>query len=138
MGLFAKLFGLGKPALPEDLPSSPPESKERPAWVKELDEKAKQAFSDSMEFFLYQGRPIKTTRSFCRDRLNKYWHRKEIEEWGRNASCAPWKGMHKGTNDVNIFLLRGGYSCRHGFLPVPRISVPPEDLERMRSKGLIE
>jgi hypothetical protein len=111
---------------------------DRPDWLKELDEKASAAFPDWMEFFLYQGRPIGSTRSFCRERAGKYWHREEIKEWGRNAKFKPWKGMHKGTNEANIFLLKGGYACRHLLVPVSRQRVPAEDLERMRAKGLIQ
>jgi hypothetical protein len=33
------------------------------------------------EFFLYQGRPIKSTRPFCRERANKYYHKEEIASW---------------------------------------------------------
>jgi hypothetical protein len=111
---------------------------ERPDWVKELDEKASTSFPEWTEFFVYQGRPIATTRSFCRERAGRYWHREEIKEWGRNAGFMPWKGMHKGTNEVNIFLLLGGYTCRHILIPVSRGTVPQEDLDRMREKGLIQ
>lgn len=90
-----------------------------------------------MEFFKYQGRPIDTTREFCRARSGKFFHRKEIEEWGRSASEKPWKGMNKCTNAVNIFLLLGGMKCRHVLIPVRQGVVPSEDLERMRMKGLI-
>ena len=86
------------------------------------------------EFFLYQGRPIKTTREFCRSRAGKYWHRKEIEEWGGME----WQGQMKGTNSSTIFNYLGGYSCRHVLVPVRQDVVPKEDLDRMRSKGLVE
>lgn len=86
------------------------------------------------EFFLYQGRPIKTTREFCRSRAGKYWHRKEIEEWGGME----WHGQMKGTNSSTIFNYLGGYSCRHTLVPVRRDVVPKEDLDRMRAKGLID
>jgi hypothetical protein len=104
------------------------------------------------EFFLYQGRPIKTTRTFCAEREGRVWHIEEIRGWGRDASNGVdldgnanpgWAGMVEGTNAQTIFAYLGGWyggrnSCRHVLLPLPRISVPSEDLERMRSKGLIE
>jgi hypothetical protein len=104
------------------------------------------------EFFRYQGRPIKTTREFCAEREGRVWHIEEIRGWGRDAANGVdldgngnpgWAGMVEGTNAQTIFAYLGGWyggrnSCRHVLLPLPRISVPAEDLERMRSKGLIE
>lgn len=96
------------------------------------------------EFFFYQGRPIKTTRDFCREREGKYWHVEEIKEWGRQAAAGNgWDGVVEGTNEQTIFLHLGGWyggrnSCRHVLIPVPRLQVASEDLERMRRKGLIE
>jgi hypothetical protein len=96
------------------------------------------------EFFLYQGRPIKTTREFCAEREGKYWHREEIKQWGRDAAAGDgWDGMVEGTNEQTIFLHLGGWygarnSCRHVLLPVPRLQVAQEDLDRMREKGLID
>lgn len=94
------------------------------------------------EFFLYQGRNIKTTRPFCKDRAGRYWHRKEIEEWGESAKDNPWSGMVDGTNAENIWIYLGGWygderSCRHVLVPVSIDAVPQEDISRMRSKGLI-
>jgi hypothetical protein len=102
------------------------------------------AESVGAEFFLYQGRPIKTTREFCAEREGKYWHREEIKQWGREAASGDgWPGMVEGTNEQTIFLHLGGWygdrnSCRHVLLPVPRLSVPRADLDRMREKGFIK
>lgn len=99
------------------------------------------------EFFRYQGRPIKTTRSFCREREGHVWHREEINEWGRLAAEDPeangWPGMVEGTNEKTIWIYLGGYYgdskvCRHALTPLHRRDVPKEDLERMRAKGLID
>lgn len=86
------------------------------------------------EFYLYQGRPIDTTRDFCRAREGKYWHKREIEEWG----SMEWAGQIPGTNATTIFSLLGGYNCRHLLVPVARRDVPAEDLARMKSKGFID
>ena len=86
------------------------------------------------DFFLYQGRPIDTTRAFCRSRAGKYWHRKEIQSWGD----LEWGGKMSGTNSTTIFNYLGGYNCRHVLVPVRQDVVPKEDLDRMRSKGYIE
>jgi hypothetical protein len=104
------------------------------------------------EFFLYQGRPIRTTRVFCAEREGRVWHRREIEEWGRRAAAGEdidgngnpgWAGMVEGTNAQTIFLYLGGWyggreGCRHVLIPVPRRDVPEEDLSRMRDLGYIE
>jgi hypothetical protein len=104
------------------------------------------------EFFLYQGRPIRTTRAFCREREGRVWHRREIEEWGRKAAAGEdldgngnpgWAGMVEGTNAQTIFLYLGGWyggreGCRHVLIPQSRLAVPQEDLDRMRELGYIE
>jgi hypothetical protein len=104
------------------------------------------------EFFLYQGRPIRTTRGFCAEREGKVWHREEIADWGRRAAAGEdldgngnpgWAGMVEGTNETTIFLFLGGWyggrqSCRHMLIPVPLRDVPREDLDRMRDKGLVD
>ena len=84
-------------------------------------------------FFLYQGRPIKTTRPFCRERANKYYHKQEIASW----ATEDWQGKTEGTNGTTIFSYLGGYNCRHVLVPVSELQVPADDLARMRQKGLI-
>lgn len=97
---------------------------------------ATQVASDQVgaEFFLYQGRPIKSSRAFCVERAGKYYHKREIEQWANEE----WGGKTKGTNERTIFSFLGGYNCRHLLVPVSRRGVPAEDLARMKSKGYIE
>jgi len=104
------------------------------------------------QFFLYQGRPIKTTRTFCAEREGRVWHREEIAGWGRDAAAGVdldgdgnpgWSGMVEGTNETSIFIFLGGWygarqSCRHQLIPVPLRDVPPDDLARMRALGLVD
>lgn len=85
------------------------------------------------DFFLYQGRPIDTTRPFCRDRANKYYHRREIAGWADED----WNGKMAGTTSTTIFQYLGGYNCRHVLVPVRQDLVPAADLHRMREKGYI-
>jgi len=85
------------------------------------------------DFFLYQGRPIDTTRPFCRDRANKYYHRREIAGWADED----WNGKMAGTTSATIFQYLGGYNCRHVLVPVRQDLVPAADLQRMREKGYI-
>jgi hypothetical protein len=84
-------------------------------------------------FFLYQGRPIKTTRPFCRERANNYYHKQEIASW----ASEDWQGKTAGTNSTTIFSYLGGYNCRHVLVPVRQSEVAAQDLQRMRDKGLI-
>ncbi len=85
------------------------------------------------EFFLYQGRPIDTTRPFCRARAGKYWHKREIESWADEE----WSGKINGTTRTTIFSYLGGWQCRHVLVPVRQDVVPASDLERMRKAGYI-
>lgn len=96
------------------------------------------------EFFFFQGRPIKSTRQWCKEREGRYWHIEEVREWGRKAKAGDgWDGMVEGTDENTIFIHLGGWfgqrnSCRHILVPVLRSAVPREDLDRMRDKGLID
>jgi hypothetical protein len=84
-------------------------------------------------FFLYEGRPIQTTRPFCRERANRYYHKEEIASW----ASEDWQGKTEGTNSTTIFSYLGGYNCRHVLVPVRQSEVAAQDLQRMRDKGLI-
>jgi hypothetical protein len=104
------------------------------------------AVSDSLgaEFFKYSGGTIKTSRAFCIERHNKFYHKKEIEAWGSGQktdglalpdSDGNWAGEIPGTNAQTIFSSAGGYNCRHSILPVSIFVVPKADLERIISEG---
>ena len=93
------------------------------------------ATSVGAQYFLYQGRPIDTTREFCRVRAGNYYHKKEVESWGE---LQPWSGQIPGTNETTIFSLLGGYGCRHILVPLAQRDVPEKDLARMRAKGYID
>jgi hypothetical protein len=67
-----------------------------------------------LQHYYYKGTKIETTRSFCNVRAGKYFTKKEIQDW----ASLNWNGKIPGTNKDNIFNLRGGYSCRHLFIPV--------------------
>lgn len=102
-----------------------------------------------LEFGIYQGGEIATTRCFCDERNGKYYHRKEVEEWGNRkniGACAitmgdgsrGWAGMNKNTNKATIFSLLGGYNCGHNYLPVSIKSVPKSVIDRARQRGFVK
>ena len=95
-------------------------------------------------FYRFQGRPIATTRPWCLEREGKVWHVEEIRQWGRDAAAGRgWDGMVDGTNEQTIFTYLGGWygnrsACRHVLVPVLPSRVPPDDMARMRAKGLVD
>ncbi len=95
-----------------------------------------------LEWYLYAGGEIATTRCFCDKRNGMYFHRNEVAGWGRGegvGECGfPWAGMFKGTNEATIFVYVGGYNCQHSLLPVSEAIVPPEDVARAKAKGYLE
>lgn len=99
------------------------------------------AISDDLEleFYLYAGDEFPTTRCFCAERHNKYYHWKEIAAWGRGenvGSCDfPWQGMNRATNETTIFNYAGGYNCQHVIAGVSTFSVPSEDFIRNVENG---
>jgi len=65
----------------------------------------------SVEFFQYFGGIILDSRCFCIERHQKFYHKKEIEAWGRgenlgkcNTGDGKWAGYQEGTNaDTEMF-----------------------------------
>lgn len=99
---------------------------------------ANRAFMESVaeetgiEFYRYSGGTVKDTREFCRKRVGNYYHKKEIEAWGR---ITQWQGRNRATTPATIFALLGGYNCMHQILPVSVTSVPSEVLQRNINNG---
>ena len=69
--------------------------------------KAKDA---GLTHFTYTGTLVRDSRPFCRDMLNKTLTENEIREIWNNQG---WQG--KSTGDP--FIVRGGYRCRHTWIP---------------------
>lgn len=61
--------------------------------------------------FQYYGNSIKDTRDFCRKHAGKTYTREEIYNIWESED---WKGKSAG----DPFIVRGGYNCRHHFIPI--------------------
>lgn len=97
-----------------------------------------------LEFYRWQGGEVEDTRDFCDERLGKYFHKKEIEQWGEGNKCCGlkwpdnkglWQGRNSATNKATIFTFAGGYNCKHGIIPVSIKSVPKNVIERATAAG---
>lgn len=86
------------------------------------------------EWFKYSGDTIESTREFCRERHNKFYYYKEIEEWADED----WQGKIDGTNEKTIYSTAGGYNCRHSIIPVSIFAVPKDVVRRNISNGNFE
>lgn len=80
-----------------------------------------------LDWYLYSGGLIDTSREFCIHRAGKYYQRKEIESWANLT----WAGKHQNTTESSIFVFCGGYGCTHSLIPVHESIVPAEDLIRL-------
>lgn len=80
-----------------------------------------------LEWYLYTGGLIDTTRPFCKARNGKFFHKTEIESW----ASLTWNGKMPDTTEKTIFLTRGGYNCQHSLLPVSESVVPQSDVQRV-------
>lgn len=91
------------------------------------------------EWFFYSGGILKDSRKFCRERRDKYFHKKEVQQWG-NPELPPkdWQGRVKGTNSSTIFIALGGHNCKHSILPASVFSVPKKVILRNVKKGFFE
>jgi len=59
--------------------------------------------------FKYTGTNITTTRDFCRSNLNRVFTEQEARD--------KWATSWKGKSGSDPFINRGGYRCRHSFIP---------------------
>jgi len=80
-----------------------------------------------LEWYLYAGGLIDTSRPFCIKRAGKYYHESEIKAWAHEE----WAGRMRGTTESSIFQFCGGYACGHQLIPVHTSLVPKADLDRM-------
>lgn len=57
-----------------------------------------------LNYFLYTGTAMTTTRDFCRARIGKVFSREEIDSWNSMS----WSGK-----SGNVWTCLGGHNCRH-------------------------
>lgn len=97
-----------------------------------------------IEWFRYSGGLVKDSRCFCENRDRQYFHFKEVEAWGRMEDLGEcntgegWAGMMVGTNESTIFIVAGGYNCRHTLSPVSISIVPRDVIDRNIVNGNFE
>ena len=92
-----------------------------------------------LEWFFYSGGKRTTSRPFCKKYAGRYFHKKEVEDFGNRKDldgsslcsspnlCA---GRVKGTTKSSIFRYRGGYNCKHIYKPTLIDSVPKSVIKR--------
>ena len=76
----------------------------------------KKAEDAGISLFLYYGNLIATSRDFCIRRVKKVFSKEVIDSWDET----PWTGK-SGPAYTN----RGGYNCRHSWVPVKREWLKP-------------
>lgn len=79
------------------------------AYTRGLDVEFSKALK--LNYFIYQGGEIKTTRDFCEERNRGTYTREEVESW----QDLTWQGKKESHN---IFIDLGGYNCRHDLTPI--------------------
>lgn len=82
--------------------------------------------NSGLNYYLYAGGLMDTSRPFCIARAGKYFHRKEIESWPK----LNWAGKRPGTTKSSIYVYLAGYQCTHSLIPVSEAVVPKDVLDR--------
>lgn len=96
------------------------------------------------EWYFYAGGELPTTRCFCEERFQQYFHFKEIEAFGRGENLGEcrsgglWQGANRNTNEQTIFLYAGGHNCLHSWVLVSIFDVPKEVVQRNIDNGNYE
>jgi uncharacterized protein with gpF-like domain len=65
-----------------------------------------------LKHFKYTGTLVGTTRDFCRRHIGNTYNEKQIR--------AIWTGNWPGKSSGDPFIVRGGYRCRHTWLPIDK------------------
>jgi hypothetical protein len=98
-----------------------------------------------LDWFMYVGSNITTTRPFCIAMTKKkYIHRSELndivnmDEFPRsevpiNPKTKLWAGAIEGTNTANLTINRGGYNCGHQMQPMDSLIVPKNIRDQFES-----
>ena len=68
------------------------------------------ANEQGIDRFEYYGDVIRDSREFCKKHVGKEYTREEIDRI--------WAGSWAGKAPGDPFLVRGGYNCRHQWLPI--------------------
>ncbi len=85
----------------------------------------------SLEFYLYVGGVIRSSRDWCREKAGNFYHQKEIEGWASQE----WAGKNPNTTKSSVFIFAGGYGCLHSIMPVSVAIVPKEVIDRAVKEG---
>ena len=64
-----------------------------------------------LEYFIYSGTVIETTRCFCEKRANKVFRKSDAAKWKNDPTLL--KGYKTGKYPYNPLIDRGGFNCRH-------------------------
>jgi hypothetical protein len=100
-----------------------------------------------LEWYYYSGAKRRTSRPFCKKYAGKYFHKKEVEDFGARKDldgtslCSGpdlCQGRVKGTTKSSIFRYRGGYNCKHVYKPTLIDAVPKRTIKRNIEKGYYE
>lgn len=86
------------------------------------------------EWFYYAGGLLPTSRKFCIERDNQYYHYLEVESW----ASKDWQGKMENTTAQNIYENLGGYNCNHALIPVSIDQVPQNVIVRNKRNGNYE
>lgn len=96
-----------------------------------------------VEWFKWAGGIIQTSRPFCVERHNQFFHYKEIDAWGAGErtegmqwpKSGTWAGRNAETNSATIYSYAGGHECNHSIMPQSVFNVPKEDILRNIENG---
>lgn len=86
------------------------------------------------EWFYYAGGLLPTSREFCIERDQQYFHYREVESWASKN----WQGKMENTTAQNIYENLGGYNCNHALIPVSIDQVPQNVIIRNKRNGNYE
>jgi len=93
-------------------------------YFQEIENVASQHIPKDKIIYRYSGALKKTSRNFCKARVNNYYTKEEIDKWNKEN----WQGKIQG---LNVFNARGGWNCTHQLRAVARKSLNKSQQKRI-------
>jgi hypothetical protein len=83
----------------------------------QVDQAINNTYADTLglEYFIYLGTIIDTSRCFCVKRAGNVYHKSDAMNWKNDASLLSWYKK----NPYNPLIDRGGFNCRHEIQWIP-------------------
>jgi len=102
----------------------------------QVDSAVNKVYSDvvGLDYAIYTGTIIETSRCFCRKRAGKIFSKDDIKQWKEDVTLIEY---YKD-NPYNPFIDRGGFNCRHDFTYIDKRTAERMGYNQAEAKAILD